>query len=295
MAAFRQGFPNLQTPLVDTTTGIVTPTWQFFLLNLFNRTGAESGTNGAYFLFPASTGATGQVLTSQGSSLNTIWTTPATKLSQLTNDAGFITNAALINFAPINSPSFTGIPQAPTPVLHDVSKNIATTEFVSQNSLSLNSPSFTGTPQGPPPIIDNNSLQLATTAFVLGQESNTKPLANGTASAGTSLRVTRSDHVHPLEVVSSIANPGKITYSSGLIQIYGSLVIQLNAGSYGNIPYGFTFPGNCITFICSNGDDTQSNGPIYNHGVAGTSSANVYCPSSTPNTNYRVNFIAIGN
>jgi hypothetical protein len=95
--------------------------------------------------------------------------------------------------APVASPSFTGNPQAPTPVVGDSSSAVATTQFVNnwaaQNAvLSFNgrrgavtlslsditsaggaplaSPNFSGTPSGPTAAPGTSTQQLASTAFV---------------------------------------------------------------------------------------------------------------------------------
>jgi hypothetical protein len=61
----------------------------------------------------------------------------------------------------------------------------------------LASPAFTGTPTAPTPFEDDDSTRLATTAWVLGQGSDDLPLDNSdTASAGTSAKWARADHVH---------------------------------------------------------------------------------------------------
>ena len=51
----------------------------------------------------------------------------------------------------------------------------------------------------PTPAPDTNNTQAASTSFVLGQSSTATPLANGTATVGTSTRFARGDHVHPTD------------------------------------------------------------------------------------------------
>ena len=63
----------------------------------------------------------------------------------------------------------------------------------------INSPTFTGLPAAPTAAQDTNTTQLATTAFVIAQAGTASPLVNGTAAAGTSLRYSRQDHVHPTD------------------------------------------------------------------------------------------------
>lgn len=64
---------------------------------------------------------------------------------------------------------------------------------------NINSPALTGTPTAPTAAADTNTTQIATTAYVIGQASSTNPVMNGTAAAGTSLKWSRTDHVHPTD------------------------------------------------------------------------------------------------
>jgi hypothetical protein len=52
-------------------------------------------------------------------------------------------------YAPINSPTFTGTPAAPTATAGDNSTKVATTAFVATSFAPLASPSFTGRAQSP--------------------------------------------------------------------------------------------------------------------------------------------------
>ena len=71
-------------------------------------------------------------------------------------------------------------------------------------SVSFTSTAATATTQA----VDNNSLSVATTAFVVGQAGAATPNAHGTAAAGTSLRYSRQDHVHPADTTRApLASP----------------------------------------------------------------------------------------
>lgn len=71
------------------------------------------------------------------------------------------------SFSPINSPTFTGVPLAPTPATNDNSNKIATTGFVkAQNYAPLASPALSGVPTAPTAAALTNTTQLATTQFV---------------------------------------------------------------------------------------------------------------------------------
>jgi len=64
---------------------------------------------------------------------------------------------------------------------------------------NLASPTFTGIPAAPTAAVDTNTTQLATTAFVIGQASSSTPIVDGTAAVGTSVKYARGDHVHPTD------------------------------------------------------------------------------------------------
>lgn len=71
--------------------------------------------------------------------------------------------------APIASPTFTGVPAAPTATAGTNTTQLATTAFVTAaDNLKANlaSPTFTGTPAAPTAAPGTNTTQLATTAFV---------------------------------------------------------------------------------------------------------------------------------
>src|SRR5262245_50706066 len=87
------------------------------------------------------------------------------------------------SYAPINSPTFTGDPKAPTPATADNDTSIATTAFVKAQGYAtttyvdsadalkapLASPTFTGDPKAPTPATADNDTSIATTAFVKAQ------------------------------------------------------------------------------------------------------------------------------
>jgi len=107
--------------------------------------------------------------------------------------------------APIDSPTFTGVPTAPSPSDGDVSQKIATTAFVRSSAPVLSvagktgtvtlvvsdvsgaaptvGPAFTGTVTAPTAAYGTNSTVLATTAFVQGEK--VSPAFTGTPVAPT--------------------------------------------------------------------------------------------------------------
>jgi hypothetical protein len=81
--------------------------------------------------------------------------------------------------APLDSPVFTGAPNAPTATNDSNSNAIATTAFVNNIKVlidasialksSIASPTFTGTPLSPTPATSDNSTKIATTAYTVSK------------------------------------------------------------------------------------------------------------------------------
>lgn len=100
----------------------------------------------------------------------TVTNSIATKLSIATAASTYGTIENLNLKAPIESPTFTGDPKAPTPLTSDNDTSIATTAFVkAQAYATLASPTFTGDPKAPTPVTSDNDTSIATTAFVKAQ------------------------------------------------------------------------------------------------------------------------------
>jgi hypothetical protein len=141
--------------------------------------------------------------------------------------------------AALASPTFTGVPAAPTAVADTNTTQLATTAFVAGQASSTNpvmngavavgtslryaradhvhpsdtskadlaSPTFTGTPAAPTAAVNTSTTQLATTAFVLGQAATSAPLALGVAAVGTATRFAREDHVHVMPRLDQASAP----------------------------------------------------------------------------------------
>lgn len=67
---------------------------------------------------------------------------------------------------------------------------------------NIASPTFTGIPAAPTAAVDTNTTQIATTAYVIGQAASASPLADAAAAVGTSTRFARADHVHPFPAMT---------------------------------------------------------------------------------------------
>lgn len=117
--------------------------------------------------------------------------------------------------APINSPTFTGIPAAPTAAANTNTTQIATTAYVFTNFAPLASPVFTGTPTAPLATPGTNTTQIATTSFVAAAvsasaitPSSTAPNMDGVANAGALTTYSRGDHTHPSDTTkANLASP----------------------------------------------------------------------------------------
>ncbi len=173
--------------------------------------------------------------------------------------------AAVFVAGAISNPTFTGTPAAPTAAVDTNTTQVATTAFVlgqggtatplvngtasvgsspryarqdhihgtDTSRAPLASPTFTGVPAAPTAAADTNTTQVATTAYVVGQAGGSTPLVNGTASAGSSQRYARQDHVHPSDT-SRIAN-SLVTTKGDLIVRDSSAPARLGVGTNGQV------------------------------------------------------------
>ncbi|CAK0766185.1 hypothetical protein CCP3SC15_330026 [Gammaproteobacteria bacterium] len=128
-----------------------------------------------------------------------------------TNTTQLATTAFVIGqaYAKLASPALTGIPTAPTAAVDTSTTQLATTAYVvGQGYAKLASPTLTGVPAAPTAAVDTNTTQVATTAFVLAQSSAVTPTMDGTGTIGTSTRYARADHIHPTDTSRSpVASP----------------------------------------------------------------------------------------
>lgn len=74
------------------------------------------------------------------------------------------------------------------------------TGVIIKTTAPVDSPTFTGVPSAPTAAVDTNTTQLATTAMVLAQSASATPLIDAAvAVVGVSKRFARGDHVHPTD------------------------------------------------------------------------------------------------
>lgn len=132
-------------------------------------------------------------------------------------DADFLDGINSNAIALLASPTFTGVPAAPTAAVDTATTQLATTAFViNQGYAKLASPAFTGNPTGPTPAAGDNDTSLATSAFaqslsnnavyrtllaaaashIAGQVAGTYALANGNPAA-----VSGTGTLFPLSII----------------------------------------------------------------------------------------------
>jgi hypothetical protein len=111
-----------------------------------------------------------------------------------TNTTQIATTAYVIGQAGTANPAMNGSAAVGTSLRYARQDHVHASDT---SRAPLASPTFTGVPAAPTASVDTNTTQVATTAFVLAQASGSNPLALGSVAQGTSTRYARQDHVHP--------------------------------------------------------------------------------------------------
>ena len=97
--------------------------------------------------------------------------------------------------ANLASPTFTGVPAAPTATYPNSTTQVATTAFVSTNFAPLVSPAVTGTPTAPTAASGTNTTQIATTAFAMGVRQDQQAVPTAAVSWNNQLLNNLADPV----------------------------------------------------------------------------------------------------
>jgi hypothetical protein len=122
-----------------------------------------------------------------------------------TNNTSLATTAYVVGQAGSATPLVNGTAAVGTSLRYARQDHVHPTDT---SRAALASPTFTGVPAAPTAAVDTNTTQLATTAFVVAQAAAATPLVNGTAAVGTSTRYARADHVHPTDTTRApLASP----------------------------------------------------------------------------------------
>jgi hypothetical protein len=164
--------PKLQFFIPGTTNPLVGGLLFTYAAGTQTKQATYSNINGTPNTNPIVLDANGECVCFVDSTLEyDFWLSPSTDTDPPTNPywtVGSVGYGDMINgFAPLNSPSFTGTPTAPTPTVGDNSTNIATTQFVQETVTNAFSGSPTTTTQSP----GDYSNKIATTQYV-GAEIN---------------------------------------------------------------------------------------------------------------------------
>jgi hypothetical protein len=180
--------------------------WEDSQGNFTSATGVFARTT---VLYNSSGTGTGAGQTGAGTKIN-FTAVPQVQIVALAEDLRLL--------APLASPTFTGVPAAPTEAANNNSTQLATTAYadaIAALKANLASPTFTGTPAAPTPAAGTNTTQLATTAFVI---------ANAIL---TNVRIFTSSSTYP-------------TVTNGSVKV---LVMCKGGGGGGG---GTTGPSNCL-------------------------------------------------
>jgi Pectate lyase superfamily protein len=148
------------------------------------------------------------------------------------------------------------------------------------------SPTFAGVPAAPTAAVDTNTTQIATTAMVLAQASSTNPLMDGAAAVGASTRFARQDHVHPTDTtrVSNAGDTitGTLNLSSTGVSLNASGQVKI-ASAYGvpaggNAAVSMLFSAGNVGFYVGSGAPTVSaaKGSIYLRTDGSSTSTRLY-------------------
>lgn len=159
-----------------------------------------------------------------------------------TTASGALTN---LGAAPIASPTFTGVPSAPTAAAGTNTTQLATTAFVAAlGALKANlaSPTFTGTPSAPTATAGDSSTQIATTAFVATAVANGK---NGVtdasnAAAGKVGEVLSATGTLTAYTTATQVNTVSLVLTPGDWEVQGVVLFDITSGSTATQMCGLT-------------------------------------------------------
>ena len=125
--------------------------------------------------------------------------------------------------APLASPTFTGVPAAPTAAVDTNTTQVATTAYVvgqgylksataSSTYAPLDSPALTGNPTAPTATVGDNDTTIATTAFVNAEIANDAVLDSTFTTKGDIIAASGANT--PIRVAVSATNGHVLTADS---------------------------------------------------------------------------------
>jgi len=138
----------------------------------------------------------------------------------------FVTTEANLK-ADLASPTFTGTPLAPTATAGTDNTQIATTSFVATSFAPLASPALTGTPTAPTAALGTDTTQIATTAFVEAAE---KGLYDAYVEVAD-VKATTTDGGSCSATTWNVRSIAEISDDSNIASVSAN-VLTLDAGTY---------------------------------------------------------------
>ncbi len=167
------------------------------------------------------------------------------------------------------SPTFTGVPAAPTATAGTSTTQLATTAFVTTAAnlkANISSPTFTGVPAAPTATAGTNTTQLATTAFVtngLSSKANTaSPTFTGTVTipAGASISgyLTTSSAASTYQTLSGMSSYLTTSAAASTYQTLSGMSSYLTTSAAASTYYPLSNPSGFITSSALTGYATES-------------------------------------
>ena len=146
------------------------------------------------------------------------------------------TGTVTLDGAPLASPTFTGVPAAPTASANTSSTQVATTAFVMTevgDYAPLASPTLTGVPAAPTAAANTNTTQIATTAYVQTELGAVSSDSIADADSDTKIQVEEGSDEDIIRFDTAgteqmtIKADGTITLIQGLDDVNAVLAVQI--------------------------------------------------------------------
>ena len=198
-------------------------------LNVVNRAGDSM--TGKLSLAPAAAGYATLNIPAQSATISApidgdVWASSAQMFYKLSGN--------VYTFAPLQSPTFTGVPSVPTAEKTANSNVIASTQFVQSHvsdlnaaialRATINSPTLTGEPRSTTPDLNENSTRIATTAYTTSKLSSALGAYSTTAETNASIAVALLNYYTKTQVDD--------LFSSNLANYYTRLQINTKLLDY---------------------------------------------------------------
>jgi hypothetical protein len=159
---------------------------------------------------------------------------------------------ALGTYAPLASPSLTGVPVAPTAAVGTSTTQIATTAFVATSFAPLASPALTGTPTSTTPTAGDNTTKIATTAYVVNALGTYAPLASPSFT-GVPLAPTAAVGTDTTQIASTAFVYGATQGASAVALTNANVTLSAAQYSVPVVVFTGTLTGNVVVTVPTTG------------------------------------------